>query len=126
MGTDLAVATITGRLTRDPERREVGQHVVVNFSLACNPYRMKDEPMFVDCSAWGALSNIVLQFAHKGQDVTATGDLTQRTWDGKDGAKRTSLCLNVSGFRLSPKGSVGAEEPKGVADQGAMTDDLPF
>ena len=62
--------TIMGRLVRDPELRNAGQHRVVNFTLAVDrDYGGDDrETDFVDIVAWNAQADFVSKFFSQGPD----------------------------------------------------------
>ena len=91
-----------GRLTRDPEYRQVQNGGVVKFGLAVNNPRKvngqwQDEPCFLDCEAWdrgeNKLAERVAQLA-KGNQVYVQGKLKQDTWaDRTTGEKRTKLLV---------------------------------
>ena len=78
-------AIIAGNLTRDPELRTTpnGSNVC-SFTVAVNrTFRdasgeQKESVSFIDCSAWGKLSEVISQYAKKGSGVLVCGRLDQR------------------------------------------------
>lgn len=101
-------AIITGNLTRDPELRSTtGGASVCSFSVAVNRvYRdgsgeQKEEVSFIDCSAWNKLGEMIAQYAKKGSGVLVSGRLHQRSWEDKDGNKRSSVEIVVEDFNFT-------------------------
>ena len=110
-------AIITGNLTRDPEVRTTPNGATVcSFAVAVNRvYRdangeQKEDVSFIDCSAWGKLGEMISQYAHKGSGVLVSGRLDQRSFEGKDGVKRSRVEIVVEDFNF-----VGAREGNGGA-----------
>jgi single-strand DNA-binding protein len=98
-----ASVTIIGNLTNDPELRFVNSGAaVVNFTIASTP-RMKDksgewvdgETVFLRCTLWRGAAENAAESLRKGTRVIATGRLGSRTWETKEGDKRTDLTLEV-------------------------------
>jgi single-strand DNA-binding protein len=90
--------TITGNLVDDPELRftPAGQPVA-KFRVASTPrYRdgktgeWKDgEALFLSCVAWRQLAENVAESLTRGARVIVTGRLQQRSYETKEGDKRT-------------------------------------
>ncbi len=100
-------AIITGNLTRDPELRNTQSGAsVCSFSVAVNRvYRdtsgdQKEDVSFIDCSAWGKLGEMISQYAKKGTGVLVSGRLNQRSWEDKDGNKRSNVEIVVEDFNF--------------------------
>ncbi len=78
---------ILGRLTRDPEGKELesGQ-IVSNFSIATNErYKNRageerEETDFHNVVAWGGLAKVVSQYARKGSALYVEGKLKVDNW----------------------------------------------
>lgn len=105
-------AIITGNLVRDPELRSTGSGTpVCAFSVAVNRvYRgsdgaNKEDVSYFDCSAWGKLADTVSQYAKKGTGVLVSGRLNQRTWEDKNGGKRSTVEIVVEDFNFIGNGS---------------------
>lgn len=101
-------AIITGNLTRDPELRTTPNGAsVCSFSVAVNRvYRdsngtQKEDVSFIDCSAWGKLGEMIGQYAKKGSGVLVSGRLSQRSWEDKDGNKRSRVEIVVEDFNFT-------------------------
>lgn len=106
MAANTNVVVLTGRLTRDPESRQVGEKTVAQFALAVNGYA--DKVSFFDVEAWGRTAEIVTQYAGKGKLVTVAGRLEQQRWE-KDGMKRSKVLVVASQLELGPKSSAAGE-----------------
>ena len=89
--------TLTGNLTRDPEiRYTTGGKAVANFGLAVNRRyqtngEWQDATSFFDVTAWGDLAENIAASVSKGQRVTVTGRLEQRSWETDTGDKRYKI-----------------------------------
>lgn len=103
MANDTTI-TIIGNLTDDPELRFTPSGAAVaKFRVASTPRFMdkttnewKDgEPLFLPCSAWRQLAENVAESLHRGSRVIITGRLKQRTYETREGEKRTVYELDV-------------------------------
>ena len=98
------VITVVGNLTSDPELRYTqGGLAVANFTIASTPRNFdrasndwKDgEALFLRASVWREFAEHVAGSLTKGSRVIATGRLKQRSYETKEGEKRTSIELEV-------------------------------
>lgn len=86
---------LIGNLTRDPEMRSTQSGVAVcNFSIAVNR-RFKNangeqETDFLNVIAWRQLAELCGKYLAKGRKVAVTGSIQTRTYEAKDGSKRTA------------------------------------
>lgn len=97
--------TICGNLTSPPELRFTpAGAAVANFTVASTPRtfdKAKNEfvdgdTLFMRCSAWRELAeNIAETFPDKGARVIVQGRLVQRSYEDRDGQKRTVVELQV-------------------------------
>jgi single-strand DNA-binding protein len=83
---------LIGRLTRDPELKEVGQGIsVANFALAVERdfknQSGEKEVDFIDVQVWRKLAEVVANNLQKGRLVAVEGRLQVRSYE-KDGQKR--------------------------------------
>lgn len=102
---DLNKVTLIGRLTRDPELKQIGETTVAKFSLAVGSSYKKgnekiDETSFFDCEVWGKLADVLGQYATKGKQLAIEGKLKQETWDTQDGKKASKVKIRVDNFQL--------------------------
>ena len=98
------VITIIGNLTNDPELRFTPSGAAVaNFTVASTPRNFdrqsnewKDgETLFMRCSIWRDAAENIAESLHRGTRVIATGRLKSRSYDTKEGEKRTVIELDV-------------------------------
>ena len=80
---------LTGRLTRDPELRNLATgRAVTQFGLATNEYvRSQEKSEFHNVVTWGKLAEICGQYLTKGQQVAVEGRLQTRSWDDDRGVR---------------------------------------
>ncbi len=98
------VITVVGNLTGDPELRFTPSGAAVaNFTVASTPRSFdknanewKDgEALFLRCSVWRQAAENVAESLHKGTSVIVQGRLKQRSYETKEGEKRTVYELDV-------------------------------
>jgi single-strand DNA-binding protein len=98
------VITVIGNLTADPELRYTQNGLAVaNFTIASTPRSFdratndwKDgDALFLRASVWREFAEHVAGSLTKGSRVVATGRLRQRSYETKEGEKRTSIELEV-------------------------------
>jgi len=96
--------TLVGNLTADPDLRFTPSGAAVaNFTVASTPrtfdrqtQEWKDgEAMFVSCAAWRNLAENVAESLTKGSRVIVTGRLRSRTYEGREGERRTVFEIEV-------------------------------
>src|SRR3954463_1067966 len=98
------VITVVGNLTSDPELRFTpsGQ-AVASFTVASTPRSLdrqsnewKDgDPLFLRCTVWRQAAENVAETLHKGFRVIVQGRLKQRSFETREGEKRTVVELDV-------------------------------
>src|SRR3954453_23424029 len=87
--------TVVGNLTRDPELRfTAGGKGVASFGLAVNRrYQVNGEwqekVSFFNVTAWGTLGENAAASLNKGTRIIVTGRLEQRSYETKEGEKRS-------------------------------------
>jgi len=98
------VITVVGNLTADPELRFTASGAAVaNFTVASTPRtfdrstnEFKDgEALFLRCSIWRQPAENVAESLTRGSRVIVSGRLKQRSYDTKEGEKRTVIELEV-------------------------------
>ena len=98
------IITVVGNLTADPELRFTPSGAAVsNFTIASQPRyfdrqanEWKDgEPLFVRCSLWREAAENAAESLTKGTRVVAQGRLKARSFETKEGERRTSWELDV-------------------------------
>ncbi|GAB2508499.1 single-stranded DNA-binding protein [Paramicrobacterium agarici] len=98
------VITVVGNLTADPELRYTQSGLAVaNFTIASTPRTFdrqsnewKDgEALFLRASVWREFAEHVAGTLTKGSRVIAQGRLKQRSFETREGEKRTVIELDV-------------------------------
>ena len=154
--SDLAIAVVVGRLTRDAELKYTNSgQAVCHFSVATGSRRKKgdqwvEESSFWDVDFWGKGGESINQYLTKGKLVAVEGTMRQDKWE-QDGQTRSKTLITANTVQLlgSSGGSggqggsnsrpQGAQQggqqagPQGPRQDGAgapprddFTDDIPF
>ena len=98
------VITVIGNVTNDPELRFTPSGAAVaSFTVAStsrtldkNTNEWKDaDTLFVRCNIWREAAENVAESLHKGARVIVSGRLKLRSYETKEGEKRSSLELEV-------------------------------
>ncbi len=98
------VITVVGNLTADPELRFTPSGAAVaNFTVASTPRQLdrqsgewKDgEALFMRCNVWRQPAENVAETLTRGMRVMVTGRLRQRSFETREGEKRTVVELEV-------------------------------
>jgi single-strand DNA-binding protein len=152
--------TLVGNLTADPELRFTPSGAAVaSFTVASTPRTFdrqsnewKDgEALFLRCSIWRQAAENVAESLQRGTRVVVSGRLKQRSFETREGEKRTVIEMDVDEIGPSLRyatakvnrtqrgsssggfGSGGGSEsaPASTADDpwssaGPMTDEPPF
>src|SRR5579885_1482500 len=156
------VITVVGNLTDDPELRFTPSGAAVaSFTIASTPRTFdrssnewKDgDALFLRCSIWRQAAENVAESLQRGMRVVAQGRLKQRSYETREGEKRTVVEMEVdevgpslkyatakvnrtqrgssggSGFSGESGGSAPADDPwasSGPASSGGFSDEPPF
>lgn len=98
------VVTIVGNLTADPELRFTPSGAqVANFTVASTPRTYdrqsndwKDgEPLYMRCAIWRDAAENVAESLSRGTRVVVQGRLRQRSYETKEGERRTVVEMDV-------------------------------
>src|SRR4051812_7111582 len=98
------IITVVGNLTDDPELRFTPSGAAVaKFRVASTPRTMdrnsnewKDgEPLFLSCTVWRQAAENVAESLQRGSRVIVSGRLKQRSYETREGEKRTVIELEV-------------------------------
>jgi len=98
------IITVVGNLTADPELRFTPSGAAVaSFTIASTPRTFdknsnewKDgEALFLRCSIWRQAAENVAESLQRGMRVVAQGRLKQRSYETREGEKRTVVELDV-------------------------------
>jgi|TARA_R110002051_G_scaffold184085_2_gene253503 single-strand DNA-binding protein len=110
---------VAGRLTRDPELKQLPNgNSVTNLGFVTNRVfksgdEKKEEATFLDVKAWGASGETIAKYLEKGSPIFIEGRLTLETWES-NGEKRSKLVVTLENYKFINDGSrkEKKEEPK--------------
>jgi single-strand DNA-binding protein len=126
--------TVVGNLTADPELRFTSAGVaVLDFTVASTPrvYDREsgewkdDNTLFLRCNLWRQAAENAARSLTKGTRVIVQGRLKQRSFETKEGDKRTVVELDVDAIGPELR-YASAKVSKVGRDGGATTDDDPW
>src|SRR6478736_2988946 len=121
--------TVDGKLVDDPELRFTPSGAAVaNFRIASTPRTFdrqtnewKDgDALFLSCSVWRQAAENVAESLQRGMRVIVQGRLKQRSYEDRDGVKRTVYELDVEEVgpslrnataKVTKTNGVGAQRP---------------
>lgn len=127
MAIKLNQVRIAGNLGADPEGRTLQNgDLVANFSVAVTETwkdksgERKDKTEWVRVFAFGQPAEFVTTYGKKGDNVYVEGKLESRSFEDKDGQKRTVTEVRASGIQLA---SAQRDAAQGRADHQATLED---
>ena len=137
------ITTIVGNLTADPELRFTPNGVAVaNFTVASTPRTFDrqsgewrdGDALFLRCTAWRDPAEHIAESLTRGDRVVVQGRLRQRSFETRDGDKRTVIELDVDEIGPSlryatvkvTKASRGGAESSGADSPGESNEQPPF
>jgi len=99
--------TVVGNITKEPELKFLGSgNAAVKFSIAVNKRRKgkdgeyEESTSFFDVQAYGTLAENLANSVTKGNRIVVTGEIEQRSWDDKEGNKRSTV--EITAFEAGP------------------------
>ena len=108
-------ASFAGNLGQDAKLRDGAGTPVVGFSVAVTiGYGEKQSTQWVNCSLWGKRAEALSQYLVKGKQVTVWGEVSLRTYDGKNGPA-TSMECRVHEVKLHKGADEGGGERRGLS-----------
>src|ERR671912_536817 len=134
--------TLVGNLTADPELRFTPSGAAVaNFTVASTPRTFDrntnewrdGDAMFLNCAVWRQAAENVAESLQRGMRVIVQGRLRARTWETREGEKRTSFEIDVEEIgpslkfatakvnRVSRSGGGGGYSGGGQGGQGGQS-----
>jgi single-strand DNA-binding protein len=146
MAGDINRVTIVGRLTRDPELRQLpGGTSVLQMGVAVNG-RQRDEagnwtdkPNFFDVKVFGNQADMLANHLSKGRRIGVDGRLDWSSWEAQDGGKRSKVEIVAQSVQFLDSRTEGGDlggggnqfVPAGAsqgsdADFAGADDDIPF
>jgi single-strand DNA-binding protein len=141
------IITVVGNLTADPDLRFTPSGVaVLDFTVASTPrvYDREsgewrdDDTLFLRCSLWRQAAQNAAESLSKGTRVIVQGRLRQRSFETKEGDKRTTVELDVDAIgpelhhasakvtRVNRDGGATADDGLWQSPPSATHDEVPF
>ena len=140
---------VSGNLTREPELRQAGSNVVLQFGIAVNDRKRnaqteqwEDVANFFDVVVWGARGESLSRILHKGMKVVVAGRLRWSQWQAQDGSNRSKVEIVADDVDFMSaqrdSGSVVASAPVSSGENSfsapeaaapsveVLTEDIPF
>jgi single-strand DNA-binding protein len=89
--------TLIGNVVADPELKFLQSgSAICSFSVAVKKKRGEETyTSFFDCTAFGTMAENIGNSFKKGDRVVLTGELNQRSYETKDGQKRSAVELTI-------------------------------
>ncbi|WP_181770965.1 single-stranded DNA-binding protein [Amycolatopsis pittospori] len=125
------VLTVIGNLTTDPELKFTPSGAAVaNFTVASTP-RVLDrasgewrdgDPLFLRCSLWKQAAENLAESLTRGTRVIVQGRLKQRSFETKEGEKRTVVELDVDEIGPSLRYATAKVNRAGRSSGGTQSD----
>ncbi len=122
------VITVIGNLTNDPELRFTPNGAAVaSFTVASTPRTFdrqsnewKDgDTLFLRCTVWRQAAENVAESLHKGTRVIVQGRLKQRSFETREGEKRTVVELEADEVGASLRSATARVNKSGRGGGGA-------
>jgi single-strand DNA-binding protein len=144
MPADLNRVTLVGRLTRDPELRQLPSgdgicsiRLAVSSRARSEDGGWGDKSNYFDVTVFGRQAETAVQYLSKGRRIGVDGRLSWREWQAQDGTRRQSVEVIANdlffldsrregGGAADAAGGIAAEPVPVGAATGAGDDDLPF
>ena len=139
MPADLNRVTLVGRLTRDPELRQLPSgdgicsiRLAVSSRARAEDGSWGDKSNYFDVTVFGRQAETAVQYLSKGRRIGVDGRLSWREWQAQDGTRRQSVEVIANDLffldsrREGDAGGGIAAEPVAVGAASGGDDDLPF
>ena len=121
---------LMGNLTRDPELRyTTSGTAVADLGLAVNRRytngggELKEDVLFITVVVWKNQAEAAAQYLGKGSPVHVEGRLQSRSWETKDGDKRTTFEVVAERLQFLGRKPEGAGAPDATE---APPEEVPF
>lgn len=127
--SNLNRVVLIGRLTQDPELRELPSgRTVCNLRLACNGSRRDgdgtyhERPQFFDIATFGTLAANVSRYQRKGNRVAIDGRLEWREWETTEHQRRQAVSVVAESVEFLERAS-GEHRQEGGSEIGGEDGD---
>ena len=109
---------LMGRLTADPELKTTPQGTsVCVFTLAVDRRFDKEKADFIRIVAWRSTAEFCSKYFHKGQKIAVVGSIQTRSYEDKEGKKRSAVEVVAE--------SVYFADSKSTAEQTSFVESTP-
>lgn len=118
---------IIGRLTKEPEHKTTPSGATVTtFSVAVTRRMNREEADFLNVVAWRGLADTCAKYLVKGQQVAVAGEIRTRSYEAKDGSRRTvtEILADDVEFLARPGGYHMDVQEYATQDSGNKKDDF--
>jgi len=109
--------TLIGRMTRDPEVKQIKDGLsVCNARMAVNlPYRdsngdWQQEETFVTVVAWRRWADLCGEFLHKGSPLLVEGRLRSRSWENQEGQTHNVVEVQAARIQFLDRSGISDKE----------------
>lgn len=82
---------LIGRLTANPETKQVGGHTKCCFTIAVN--RSSEKADFIPIVAWDKTAEVSAKYLSKGAKCAIAGRINVESYKGTDGTNKTYTCV---------------------------------
>jgi single-strand DNA-binding protein len=107
MMSDINSITMTGRLTRDAEKKVVNTGTtLITFDIANNTgFGEYERVLYVKINLWGKTGEKLHQYLTKGKLIGITGQLQEDKWTDQSGVEKKKILItaNNNGIVLLPQ-----------------------
>ena len=119
---------LIGNVGKEPENRQVGDNVVIKFTVATTERFTDRNGQQVDNTEWHNVeywsrNGGILQYLHKGTQVYVEGKLKTDSWQGQDGKTNYKTSIRAQVLQLlggKPQGQQAPQyQQQGYPQQGA-------
>lgn len=134
---------LVGRMVRDPELKKTSSGAsVTSFTIAVDNFAKvggEKTTSFIPCTSWNKTAENIAKYCSKGSLVGVDGHLNQRSYEDKNGQKRSVVEVTAESVQFLEKKGAASEasdyqpddsglEKESVAHEGidSSDDDLPF
>jgi len=102
---DINKIMIIGRLTREPESKNVNGTMAVRLGIACNDDYSKDGQQvkqvdFFDVQVWGKQAENCVKYLHKGSQIAVEGKLKQNRWTDQQGQNHSRIEIKANSVQF--------------------------
>ena len=100
------LVVLGGNLVRDPELKYTPSGTAIcEFTIAnTKKFKQNDEwkekTGFYNCLCWGKRGEVIAEYFAKGKPILVRGELEFQTWETQEGAKRSTVKVQVNDFEF--------------------------